>query len=206
MTRRTVLVSLMLSTVALAACRRSPQTTPTPAPVATVTEPAGPTSAEILAAEAARRRADSIAAANRAAAAANANAADAERASASLRATLSQPVYFDYDKDQIRDDARAILDAKAAILAANPSVTYVIVGHTDEQGTAEYNLALGQRRAAQVKRYLVSKGIDEGRFSTQSMGDSQPAVRGTDEASYQLNRRAEFQSSNVPGALVRPRS
>jgi peptidoglycan-associated lipoprotein len=85
-------------------------------------------------------------------------------------------------------------------------VTYLIVGHTDEQGTAEYNLALGQRRAAQVKRYLVSKGVDEGRFSTQSLGDSQPAVRGTDEASYQLNRRAEFQSSNVPGALTRPRA
>ncbi len=204
MTRRTLLVSLALSTVVLSACRKTPA--PAPTPVAVVTEPAGPTGAERLAAEAARRRADSVAAANRAAAAANANAADAERAAASLKATLQQPVYFDYDKDQIRDDARVVLDSKAAILSANPSVTYLIVGHTDEQGTAEYNLALGQRRAAQVKRYLVSKGVDEGRFSTQSLGDSQPAVRGTDEASYQLNRRAEFQSGNVPGALTRPRA
>jgi peptidoglycan-associated lipoprotein len=204
MTRRTLFVSIALGTVALAACRKAPATVPTPTPpVAVVTEPAGPTRAEILAAEAARRRADSISAAARNAANAN---ADAERAAASLKATLQQPVYFDYDKDQIRDDARVVLDSKAAILSANPSVTYVIVGHTDEQGTAEYNLALGQRRAAQVKRYLVSKGVDEGRFSTQSLGDSQPAARGTDEASYQLNRRAEFQSSNVPGALMRPRS
>ena len=204
MTRRTLLVSLALGTVSMAACRRTPQTVPTPtAPVAAVTEPAGPTAAEVLAAEAARLRADSVAGANRAAATAN---ADAERAAASLKAMLQQPVYFDYDKDQIRDDARVVLDAKAAILSANPSVTYVIVGHTDEQGTAEYNLALGQRRAAQVKRYLVSKGIDEGRCSTQSLGDSQPAARGTDETSYQLNRRAEFQSSNVPGALMRPRA
>ncbi|MDQ2666855.1 MAG: OmpA family protein [Gemmatimonadota bacterium] len=201
MTRRTLGISLVISAAALTACRRTPATTPTPASVGAVTESTGPTAAEVLAG----RRADSIAAANRAAAA-NANSADAERAAATLKNMLQQPVYFDYDKDQIRDDARVILDAKAAILAANPSVTYVIVGHTDEQGTAEYNLALGQRRAAQVKRYLVSKGVDEGRFATQSLGDSQPAARGTDEASYQLNRRAEFQSSNMPGALVRPRS
>ena len=124
---------------------------------------------------------------------------------ASLKSTLSQPVYFDFDKDQIRDDARAVLDSKAAILSANPAVTFLIVGNTDEQGTAEYNLALGQRRAAQVKRYLVSKGLDEGRFTTQSLGDAQPAVKGTDEASYQMNRRAEFQSNNLPGVLARPR-
>ena len=203
MNRRTLFLSLVLGTAALGACRKAPQTTPTPAsPVGDAMQPAGPTSAEALAAEAARRRADSLAAAARNA---SAMTADAERVAATLKTMLQQPVYFDYDKDQIRDDARIILDAKAAILAANPSITYVIVGHTDEQGTAEYNLALGQRRAAQVKRYLVSKGVDEGRCSTQSLGDSQPAARGTDEASYQLNRRAEFQSGNVPGALVRPR-
>ena len=99
-----------------------------------------------------------------------------------------------------------MLDAKAAVLVANPAVTLVITGHTDEQGTAEYNLALGQRRAAQVKRYLVSKGVQDGRLSALSLGDSQPAAQGTDEASYQQNRRAEFVVGNVSGALVRPRS
>ena len=204
MTNRTVVVSLIVGTVALGACRGKPEAAPAPAVV--VAQPSGPTQAEIMAAEAAKRRADSVAGAARAAAAANAAAAaEAERVAAALKATLSQPVYFDFDKDQIRDDARAVLDGKAAILSANPTVTFLIVGNTDEQGTAEYNLALGQRRAAQVKRYLTSKGLDEGRFSTQSMGDAQPAVKGTDEASYQLNRRAEFQSNNLPGALARPR-
>ena len=87
---------------------------------------------------------------------------------------------------------------------ANPDVTVAINGHTDERGTAEYNLALGQRRAAQVKRYLTSKGIDDARLTTQSLGDSQPAVQGTDESAYQQNRRAEFQPSGARN-LVPPR-
>ncbi len=208
MTRRTLAVSLIAGTIALGACRGKPEPEPVPVqPTTVVTQPSGPTQAEITAAENAKRRAEADAAAARAAAAANAAAAaEAERMTASLKATLAQPVYFDFDKDQIRDDARAILDSKVGILSANPTVTFLIVGNTDEQGTAEYNLALGQRRAAQVKRYLASKGLDEGRFSTQSLGDTQPAVKGTDEASYQLNRRAEFQSSGMPGALARPRS
>ena len=201
MTRRTLFLSLVATTVSLGACRGKPA--PAPEPVAVPVQPAGPSAAEMAAAEAAKRRADSIAAASRGAAAAN--AAEAERMAASMKETLAKPVYFDYDKDAIRDDAKAALDAKAAILGANPTVTYLIVGHTDEQGTAEYNLALGQRRAAQVKRYLAAKGIDEARLTTQSMGDTQPAARGTDEASYQLNRRAEFQSSNLPGVMNRPR-
>ena len=93
------------------------------------------------------------------------------------------------------EHARATLDAKVPILVANPNVTVAITGHTDERGTAEYNLALGQRRAAQVKRYLTSKGVD----------DSQPAVQGTDESAYQQNRRAEFQPSGANN-LVAPRS
>ena len=84
-------------------------------------------------------------------------------------------------------------------------MTLAITGHTDERGTAEYNLALGQRRAAQVKRYLTSKGIEDARLSTQSLGDSQPAVQGTDESAYAQNRRAEFQASGA-NTLVSPRS
>ncbi|MDB4900175.1 MAG: pal, partial [Gemmatimonadetes bacterium] len=113
-------------------------------------------------------------------------------------------ILFDYDKDLLRDDATAALDAKAAVLLANPAVSLAITGHTDERGTAEYNLALGQRRAAQVKRYLVAKGVQDGRLTTQSLGDSQPASQGTDEASYQQNRRAEFEVQGSTGALVRP--
>jgi peptidoglycan-associated lipoprotein len=158
--------------------------------------------ADSIASEAARRRADSLAKAR----GGSVTDDDAQRVQTVLRQTLSQAVYFDYDKDQLREDARVVLDAKAAILVANPAATLAITGHTDEQGTAEYNLALGQRRAAQVKRYLVSKGVQEGRLSAQSLGDSQPAVQGTDEASYQKNRRAEFEIGNASGALVRPQS
>lgn len=197
-------VAIVLGTGALGGCRRKVESAPVP-PTPPVTS--GPASAPVRAdsmsaAELAQRRADSVAAAGRAAAA---RAADAQRAQAELAATLQQRVYFDYDRDALRDDAQASLDAKAAILLANPGVTLAITGHTDERGTAEYNLALGQRRAAQVKRYLASKGVGDARLATQSLGDSQPAVQGTDEAAYQQNRRAEFEVGNSAGPLVRPR-
>lgn len=200
MTCRNVALSfvVLLGAAGLGACRKKPE--PVPAPVAVVDSGASQRRADSIASEAARRRADSLANARRG----SATDADAQRVQSVLRQTLSQAVYFDYDKDQLRDDARVILDGKAAILVANPAVTLAITGHTDEQGTAEYNLALGQRRAAQVKRYLVSKGVQEGRLSAQSLGDSQPAVQGTDEASYQQNRRAEFETGNASGALARP--
>ena len=146
----------------------------------------------------AQRRADSLAALDAA------RSADVKRAQAELADVLAQRIYFDYDRDALRDDALAALDAKVAILQANPSLTVMITGHTDERGTAEYNLALGQRRAAQVKRYLAGKGIGDARVGTQSLGDSQPAATGSDEASYQQNRRAEFETRNPGGALVRP--
>jgi peptidoglycan-associated lipoprotein len=204
MTRRNVVLAMivLLGSASLGACRKKPEPAPVPTTVPVADNSASQRRADSLAADAARRRADSLATAR----GGSATDADAQRVQAVLKQTLSQVVYFDYDKDVLRDDARVILDAKAAILVANPAVTLVISGHTDEQGTAEYNLALGQRRAAQVKRYLVSKGVQDGRLSAQSLGDSQPAVQGTDEASYQQNRRAEFEALNASGALARPRS
>lgn len=202
MTTRTLALSLIVaaSFAGVEGCRRQP--VPAPAPTTTVdADAAARRRADSLAAVS-QRRADSIAAANAAAA----RDADANRASqAELANVLAQKVYFDYDRDQLRDDGRAVLDAKAAILLANPSVSLVVTGHTDERGTAEYNLALGQRRAATVKRYLASKGVGEGRIATQSLGDSQPAVSGTDESAYQQNRRAEFDARALSGALMRPR-
>jgi peptidoglycan-associated lipoprotein len=198
MIRRTAILSLaLLSVVGLDACRR--RVAPTPAPVATSND--AQRQADSLAALRAKQRADSIAAAE----AAQRAAAEQGSAATELTAVLTQKVYFDYDEDVLRDDARAVLDAKVPILLANPGVSVAITGHTDERGTAEYNLALGQRRAAQVKRYLTSKGIPETRLTTQSLGDSQPAVQGTTEEAYQQNRRAEFQPTGAR-ALVRPRS
>lgn len=189
---------IALSLTAATGCHRKTKPIVAPAPIDIVVDtPATRTVTPIDAsADSASRRAqfvaDSIAAARRTAAADSAAAAQAELVNA-----LRAPVHFDYDQDLLREEAKAILNAKAAILAANPSVRLVITGHTDERGTAEYNLALGQRRAAQVKRYLVSMGIDVARLTTQSLGDSQPAASGTDEASYQQNRRAEFQPTGA---------
>ena len=199
MIRRTAVLTLaILSVAGLDACRR--KAVPTPTPVATTN---AQSNADSLAALRAQQRADSIAAAERAAR--ESAAASDRRTAGELAAVLTQKVYFDYDRDVLRDDARATLDAKVPILVANPNVTVAITGHTDERGTAEYNLALGQRRAAQVKRYLTSKGVEDARLTTQSLGDSQPAVQGTDESAYQQNRRAEFQASGANN-LVAPRS
>jgi peptidoglycan-associated lipoprotein len=202
MTGRTVALSLVIlaSFATMEGCRKKVE--PAPTPVATTDDGAAAARrrADSLAALAdAQRRADSLAAAQAAA------ARDAAGAQGELKNVLAQRVYFDYDKDQLRDDATALLDAKAAVLQANPAITLIVTGHTDERGTAEYNLALGQRRAAQVKRYLVSRGVADGRLTTQSLGDSQPAATGTDEAAYQQNRRDEFDVRNAPGVLVRPR-
>jgi len=199
MIRRTAVLSLaLLSVASLDACRR--RVVPAPAPAATNTD--AQRQADSIAALRARLHDDSIAAAE---AAARAAAAAEQPKAGELAAVLAQKVYFDYDQDVLRDDARAVLEAKVPILLANPNVSVAITGHTDERGTAEYNLALGQRRAAQVKRYLTSRGIADDRLTTQSMGDSQPAAEGTDEAAYQQNRRAEFQASGG-GTLIRPRS
>lgn len=202
MIRTTTVLSLaiVLAAGGLQACRKKPEAAPGPVPAGAPMPDDGAAKrrADSLAALAATRRADSLAAARAA-------AANEEGAQAALRRVLAQVVYFDFDKDLLRDDARAVLDAKAAVLAANTGIAIIVTGHTDEQGTSEYNLALGQRRAAQVKRYLESKGIAETRMTTQSMGDSQPAAQGSDENAYQLNRRAEFETRNASGTLVRPK-
>jgi peptidoglycan-associated lipoprotein len=198
MTHRTAVLSLALLSVAgLGACRR--KVVQAPAPVSAAPSNDAQRQADSLAALRAQQRADSILAAEAAARARD------QRSAGELAAVLTQKVYFDYDQDALRDDARAVLDAKVPILQSNQGVTVVITGHTDERGTAEYNLALGQRRAAQVKRYLTSKGIPDARLTAQSLGDSQPAVQGSDESAYQQNRRAEFQPSGG-GILMRPRS
>jgi peptidoglycan-associated lipoprotein len=202
MMRRPVVLSLALLTsiAAVQGCRRKVEPAPAPAAGPTVDDAAARRADSLSAAQ---RRADSLAAAQ---AAAGRDASDRQRTLAELTNVLTQRVYFDFDRDQLRDDATAVLDSKAAVLLANPAVTLVVTGHTDERGTSEYNLALGQRRAAQVKRYLVGKGVAGERLTTQSLGDSQPAATGSDEAAYQQNRRAEFQVRNATGALVRPRA
>src|ERR1019366_7513623 len=142
---------------------------------------------------------DSIEAARRAADAAAAKAAadaDARRGAAameSVRNTIAAKVYFDYDKDEIRDDQKATLDAKVGIMNANSAVRLRIAGYTDDRGSDEYNLALGQRRAASVQRYLVSRGLTASRFETVSFGKERPAAQGENEDAWSKNRRGEFE-------------
>jgi len=99
--------------------------------------------------------------------------------------------YFDFDKAEIRDDAKPILRANAEALEQT-DVRVTIEGHCDERGDEEYNLALGERRANQVKRYLVNLGVDGSRLRTVSYGEAKPAAMGHDESAWRWNRRAEF--------------
>ena len=101
-------------------------------------------------------------------------------------------VFFDYDKAVVRDDQKAALTENASWLKANPGAKVLLEGHCDERGTAEYNLALGERRAKAVKDYLVGAGIAADRLSTISYGEERPFVLGHDESAWKWNRRAHF--------------
>jgi peptidoglycan-associated lipoprotein len=117
-------------------------------------------------------------------------------ASASLddinRNSPLKPVFFEYDSSELAGDARGVLDANALVLKKYPSWTITIEGHCDERGTAEYNLALGERRAVASRAYLVSLGISADRLRTVSYGKEFPFEPGHDENAYVKNRRAHF--------------
>lgn len=103
-----------------------------------------------------------------------------------------EAIFFDYDKSTIRPDAKKSLDGNIKWLKANPNTVLLIEGHCDERGTREYNLGLGDRRAAAAKGYLVAAGIDPKRLKTISYGKERPFAPGHDESAWKLNRRAQF--------------
>ena len=127
----------------------------------------------------------------------------AERAAA-VKADLAAMINFEYDQATVRSVDQGTLDRKAAILGANPNVKIQISGHADERGSDEYNLALGNRRAAAAKRYLENKGIDASRMDVVSYGEERPLAQGSDEAAYAQNRRDEFQVTAGGDSLVAP--
>lgn len=104
--------------------------------------------------------------------------------------------YFDYDKADIRSDARTALGQTADFLRKYPQVKVTIEGHCDERGSTEYNLALGDRRATAVKQYLVSLGISADRMSTISYGKEKPVCTESNETCWQQNRRGHFVKAN----------
>ena len=105
-------------------------------------------------------------------------------------AQVGNTVYFGFDSSELAGEAQAILDRQAAFLNVNPTMVVIIEGHADERGTREYNLALGDRRAVAVRDYLLAKGLNAARVRTVSYGKERPAVSGSNEGSWEFNRRA----------------
>jgi peptidoglycan-associated lipoprotein len=187
--KRTMMVLLslvlMLSLFALYGCPKKAEVASAPEEAKKV-EQAPAKSAEEIAAEkaAAEKRAAE-------AAAKAAEEAKAREAAAKAAAGL-QPIYFDFDKSFVRDDAKAVMKANADYLKANPKVKVRIEGNCDERGTIEYNQALGQRRAASAKKYLTDMGISAKRISLISYGKEKPVCTQSTEDCWQKNRRDDF--------------
>ncbi len=118
--------------------------------------------------------------------------AGTEGAEATEAAVEIEDIFFDFDRYNIRPDARAVLEKNAKILLRDKSAKVLIEGHCDERGTNEYNIALGERRARAAKRYLVNLGVDPDRISIVSYGEERPFCTEHNEQCWQKNRRAHF--------------
>jgi peptidoglycan-associated lipoprotein len=101
-------------------------------------------------------------------------------------------IYFDYDSAEIRGDGTDIVGAHAKHLGANANVRVRLEGHSDERGSREYNIGLGERRAQAVRRALMLQGVTEAQITTVSYGEERPAMQGSDESAYGKNRRVEL--------------
>jgi peptidoglycan-associated lipoprotein len=168
---RTILVLMIAGSLALAACSSKPKRADAPASgSATGAQSSG---------------ADS----GNAAAGAEEGAAAAGPMSGTLAKRI---VYFDFDSSEIKGEGTAIVAAHARYLAANPSVHVRLEGHTDERGSREYNIGLGERRAQSVRRALLLQGGSEGQLTTVSYGAERPVAAGSNESAWQQNRRVEI--------------
>ncbi len=113
--------------------------------------------------------------------------------SATRSSFVSEDIYFEYDSASLVPEAREVLKRKAEWLRSNPNVSVNVEGHTDDRGTVEYNLALGERRAASAMSFLVDLGIPESRLTTISYGKEKPANPGHNETAWAANRRVHFE-------------
>ena len=130
--------------------------------------------------------------------------AERERQMAEARNTMMAAIYFNFDRSDLTAEARSTLDAKLPIMNANPGMRIRIVGNTDERGSDEYNMALGQRRAVAAKRYLTNHGVEESRIETVSFGEERPAAQGSGEMAWSQNRRDEFEITVAGEIATRP--
>jgi len=120
---------------------------------------------------------------------------DADKLRGEIRAFEAEGIYFDFDKSEIKPEAKAVLEKKAAWLRANSSYKVKIEGNCDERGTNEYNLALGDRRAKAAQKYLNALGISMDRMSTISYGEEKPTCTEKNEKCWSKNRRDDFKLS-----------
>jgi peptidoglycan-associated lipoprotein len=108
-------------------------------------------------------------------------------------------IYFDFDKSEIKPEFAEVVTAAAKNLASHTALKVKLEGHTDERGTREYNIGLGERRAQAVRRALLLQGAAEGQITTVSFGSERPAVEGDDEAAWSQNRRVELNYQSAAG-------
>jgi len=101
-------------------------------------------------------------------------------------------IYYDFDRSDIRPDQQSNVKGNWSYLKANPQIRVRIEGNCDERGTAEYNLALGERRALSAKKYLANLGMPADRIDTLSLGEERPLIDGHDEVAWEQNRRGDF--------------
>ncbi|RPH78593.1 MAG: OmpA family protein, partial [Candidatus Rokuibacteriota bacterium] len=182
------ITSLLLLGVLLAGCAKQPATSAATAPAPTgaaTTTPGGAGPATAQSTTAAPPSGGTGAGAPATTPAPATAAPVARPAPQEFRADAAlKDVYFDFDKYDIRPVDAKSLDSNATWLKSNANHLILIEGHCDERGTNEYNLALGERRANTVKRYMVDMGVPSSRLSTVSFGESRPAVQGHDESAW----------------------
>ena len=187
-------LALLMGTVACQKPAPAP-TGPTQAELDAAKKAADEEAARKAAAEAAAKKAAEEAAAKKAAEEAAAKKAAEEAAAAAFKAAADKAlvnIHFDFDKSDIKAADRSILQGIADFMKAYPQAKVEIQGHCDERGTNEYNLALGNRRAAAALAYLKTLGVDEARFTTISFGKEKPLCTEAKEACWSQNRRDEF--------------
>jgi peptidoglycan-associated lipoprotein len=178
-----ILVVMLMACLGVAACASKPKTVPPP--------PASEVAAGSEASGAGANQANS----------AGQNGGDEEAAGPQAGLLAKRVIYFDFDSSEIKGDGTDIVAAHAKYLANNPTARIRLEGHTDDRGSREYNIGLGERRAQSVRRALLLQGASEAQLSTVSYGAERPAVAGHDEAAWAKNRRVEFiylQPSNQP--------
>ena len=201
---RRALVAAVVFLAAAGACRRRPAAVPTPVNPAQSADELARQRDSLDAAQRARALRDSADLAARQAAE-RARQAGRDSATAGARSTLLAAVYFDYDASELRGDSRAALEAKLPIMERFGELRVRVAGHTDDRGSDEYNLALGQRRASAVRDWLAGRGIAGDRMEIVSFGEERGACGDEAESCWSRNRRAEFEiaaggeSLTVPG-------